>query len=157
MTDIISAGIALILIGWAVSEDVKAFRIPNRLIVTGCIAGVIILVIRGFAGEHIGTYIVGTLAGLSGMLVLYIIKAVGAGDVKLFTVLGLLLGKMLITQLMIISLIAGVITGIVELCIKKTSVVELGKDHVRVHGFHYAVAILMAYVVVFGYRIVVML
>ncbi len=156
MTDVISAGIALILIVWAVSEDVKAFRIPNRLIIAGYIAGVIMLVIRGFSGEHIGNYITGTLVGLSEMLIFYIIKAVGAGDVKLFAVLGLLLGKTLITQLLIVSLVTGGITGVVELCIKKTGRVEVGKSHVQMHGFHYAVAILMAYVVVFGYRFVVM-
>ena len=156
MTDVISAGIALILIVWAVSEDVKAFRIPNRLIIAGYIAGVIMLVIRGFSGEHIGNYITGTLVGLSEMLIFYIIKAVGAGDVKLFAVLGLLLGKTLITQLLIVSLVTGGITGVVELCIKKTGRVEVGNSHVQLHGFHYAVAILMAYVVVFGYRFVVM-
>ena len=156
MTDVISAGIALILIVWAVSEDVKAFRIPNRLIIAGYIAGVIMLVIRGFSGEYIGNYITGTLVGLSEMLIFYIIKAVGAGDVKLFAVLGLLLGKTLITQLLIVSLVTGGITGVVELCIKKTCRVELGISHVQMHGFHYAVAILMAYVVVFGYRFVVM-
>lgn len=156
MTDVISAGIALILIVWAVSEDVKAFRIPNRLIIAGYIAGVIMLVIRGFSGEYIGNYITGTLVGLSEMLIFYIIKAVGAGDVKLFAVLGLLLGKTLITQLLIVSLVTGGITGVIELCIKKTGRVELGMSHVQMHGFHYAVAILMAYVVVFGYRFVVM-
>lgn len=156
MTDVISAGIALILIVWAVSEDVKAFRIPNRLIIAGYIAGVIMLVIRGFSGEYIGNYITGTLVGLSEMLIFYIIKAVGAGDVKLFAVLGLLLGKTLITQLLIVSLVTGGITGVVELCIKKTGRVELGMSHVQMHGFHYAVAILMAFVVVFGYRFVVM-
>lgn len=156
MTDVISAGIALILIVWAVSEDVKAFRIPNRLIIAGYIAGVIMLVIRGFSGEHIGNYLTGTMVGLSEMLIFYIIKAVGAGDVKLFAVLGLLLGKTLITQLLIVSLVTGGITGVVELCIKKTGRVELGISHVQMHGFHYAVAILMAYVVVFGYRFVVM-
>lgn len=156
MTDVISAGIALILIVWAVSEDVKAFRIPNRLIIAGYIAGVIMIVIRGFSGEYIGNYITGTLVGLSEMLIFYIIKAVGAGDVKLFAVLGLLLGKTLITQLLIVSLVTGGITGVVELCIKKTGRVELGMSHVQMHGFHYAVAILMAYVVVFGYRFVVM-
>jgi hypothetical protein len=156
VTDVISAGIALILIVWAVSEDVKAFRIPNRLIIAGYISGVIMLVIRGFSGEYIGNYITGTLVGLSEMLIFYIIKAVGAGDVKLFAVLGLLLGKTLITQLLIVSLVTGGITGVVELCIKKTGRVEVGKSHVQMHGFHYAVAILMAYVVVFGYRFVVM-
>ena len=46
-----------------------------------------LLVIRGLAGDNIRDYILGTLAGLAGMMLLYIIRAVGAGDVKLFAVL----------------------------------------------------------------------
>lgn len=157
MTDIVSAVAALILIMWAVAEDVKAFRITNRLIVAGCIAGALMLAVRALNGEHIESYIAGIIAGFSGMLVLYIIKAVGAGDVKLIAVLGLLLGKVMIIQLMVISLITGVITGIVELCIKKTRVVGYGKAKVQMHGFHYAVAILIAYVVVFVNSVIQMI
>ena len=70
MTDIISAVIALVLIIWAVTEDVKGFRIPNYLIVTGMITGVIMLCIRYVTRQHIEDYLLGTLAGLSGMLIL---------------------------------------------------------------------------------------
>ena len=87
MTDIISAVIALVLIIRAVTEDVKGFRIPNYLIVTGMITGVIMLCIRCVTRQHIEDYLLGTLAGLSWMLILYAVRAVGAGDVKLFAVL----------------------------------------------------------------------
>lgn len=155
MTDIISAVIALVLIIRAVTEDVKGFRIPNYLIVTGMITGVIMLCIRCVTRQHIEDYLLGTLAGLSGMLILYAVRAVGAGDVKLFAVRGLLLGKVIITRLIAVSLISGAVIGIVELCIRKTRLVELGGYKVKVHGFHYAIATLAAYVVVLGYGIVV--
>ena len=119
MTDIISAVIALVLIIWAVTEDVKGFRIPNYLIVTGMITGVIMFCIRYVTRQHIEDYLLGTLAGLSGMLILYAVRAVGAGDVKLFAVLGLLLGKVIITRLIAVSLISGAVIGIVELCIRR--------------------------------------
>ena len=157
MTDVISAGIALILIVWAVSEDVKAFRIPNRLIIAGYIAGVIMLVIRGFSGEHIGNYITGTLVGLSEMTFLYIIRAVGAGDVKLLAVIGMLTGLEFVLQLMVVSLITGIFTGIVELFLKKTREVSMGSIGIKAHGFHYAVGVLTGYVVVLVYRCVVVL
>lgn len=103
----ISVVIALVFIIWSVREDVKAFRIPNYLIIAGLIVGTGLLVIRGLAGDNIRDYILGTLAGLAGMMLLYIIRAVGAGDVKLFAVLGLLTGLEFVVQLMVVSFITG--------------------------------------------------
>lgn len=157
MPYVISVVIALVFIIWSVREDVKAFRIPNHLIITGLIVGTGILVIRGLAGDDIRDYILGTLAGLAGMMLLYIIRAVGAGDVKLFAVIGMLTGLEFVVQLMVVSLIAGLLTGIVALCFKKTSLVRVGSTGIQGHGFHYAVAVLIGYVVVLGYRVVVVL
>ena len=81
MPDIISVIIALVLVIVAAVHDLREFRIPNRLIVAGIVVGVSVIVIRAFTGEYIGNYILGTLAGLAGMTFLYIIRAVGAGDV----------------------------------------------------------------------------
>ena len=142
---------------WSVREDVKAFRIPNYLIIAGLIVGTGLLVIRGLAGDNIRDYILGTLAGLAGMMLLYIIRAVGAGDVKLFAVLGLLTGLEFVVQLMVVSFITGLFIGVIELCFKRTSLVRVGSTGIEGHGFHYAVAVLIGYVVVLGYRVVVIL
>lgn len=116
-----------------------------------------LLVIRGLAGDNIRDYILGTLAGLAGMMLLYIIRAVGAGDVKLFAVLGLLTGLEFVVQLMVVSFITGLFIGVIELCFKRTSLVRVGSTGIEGHGFHYAVAVLIGYVVVLGYRVVVIL
>lgn len=155
MTDIVSEVIALILIIWAAFEDVKAFKIPNYLIVTGFANGGVILAVRYIMGKNIEDYILGFIAGLLGMMILYILKAVGAGDVKLLAVIGLLIGKTLVIKLTLVSLLAGAMIGIIELCVKKTRLMELGGYKLKVHGFHYAVAVAAAYIVVLGYRIVV--
>ena len=157
MPDIISVIIALVLVIVAAVHDLRAFRIPNRLIVTGIAMGMCIIVIRVIKGEHIGSYILGTLAGLAGMMLLYIIRAVGAGDVKLFAVIGLLTGIEFVLQLMLVSVITGFFTGIVELCLKKTREVSMGGSRIKTHGFHYAVGVLIGYVVVLIYRGVVFL
>ena len=143
MPDIISVIIALVLVIVAAVHDLREFRIPNRLIVAGIVVGVSVIVIRAFTGEYIGNYILGTLVGLAGMIFLYIIRAVGAGDVKLLAVIG--------------SLITGLFTGIVELFLKKTREVSMGSNGIKAHGFHYAVGVLAGYVVVLVYRCVVVL
>lgn len=153
MPDIISVIIALVLVIVAAVHDLREFRIPNRLIV----AGVSVIVIRAFTGEYIGNYILGTLAGLAGMTFLYIIRAVGAGDVKLLAVIGMLTGLEFVLQLMAVSLITGLFTGIVELFLKKTREVSMGSNGIKAHGFHYAVGVLAGYVVVLVYRCVVVL
>ena len=154
MPDIISVIIALVLVIVAAVHDLREFRIPNRLIVAGIVVGVSVIVIRAFTGEYIGNYILGTLAGLAGMTFLYIIRAVGAGDVKLLAVIGMLTGLEFVLQLMVVSLITGIFTGIVELFLKKTREVSMG---IKAHGFHYAVGVLTGYVVVLVYRCVVVL
>lgn len=153
MPDIISVIIALVLVIVAAVHDLREFRIPNRLIV----AGVSVIVIRAFTGEYIGNYILGTLVGLAGMIFLYIIRAVGAGDVKLLAVIGMLTGLDFVLQLMAVSLITGLFTGIVELFLKKTREVSMGSNGIKAHGFHYAVGVLAGYVVVLVYRCVVVL
>ena len=142
MPDIISVIIALVLVIVAAVHDLREFRIPNRLIVAGIVVGVSVIVIRAFTGEYIGNYILGTLAGLAGMTFLYIIRAVGAGDVKLLAVIGMLTGLEFVLQLMFL---------------KKTREVSMGSSGIKAHGFHYAVGVLTGYVVVLVYRCVVVL
>ena len=131
MPDIISVIIALVLVIVAAVHDLREFRIPNRLIVAGIVVGVSVIVIRAFTGEYIGNYILGTLAGLAGMTFLYIIRAVGAGDVKLLAVIGMLTGLEFVLQLMVVSLITGIFTGIVELFLKKTREVSMGSSGIN--------------------------
>ena len=128
MPDIISVIIALVLVIVAAVHDLREFRIPNRLIVAGIVAGVSVIVIRAFTGEYIGNYILGTLVGLAGMIFLYIIRAVGAGDVKLLAVIGMLTGLDFVLQLMAVSLITGLFTGIVELFLKKDQRGQYGEQ-----------------------------
>ena len=91
------------------------------------------------------------------MTFLYIIRAVGAGDVKLLAVIGMLTGLEFVLQLMVVSLITGIFTGFVELFLKKTREVSMGSSGIKAHGFHYAVGVLTGYVVVLVYRCVVVL
>ena len=141
----------------AETKEKKGFNAALYAVVAGIVVGVSVIVIRAFTGEYIGNYILGTLAGLAGMTFLYIIRAVGAGDVKLLAVIGMLTGLEFVLQLMGVSLITGFFTGIVELFLKKTREVSMGSSGIKAHGFHYAVGVLTGYVVVLVYRCVVVL
>jgi prepilin peptidase CpaA len=91
---------------WAVREDLLAHRIPNRL--TGtllCLGLVLQFAIGGWSA--LGQAALGALVGLAILLPLYVLRAMGAGDVKLLAALGALLGPHWALVAGIYTLIAG--------------------------------------------------
>ncbi|GGG04823.1 A24 family peptidase [Paenibacillus abyssi] len=104
-----SYGAALIVLGVAFWHDVKSMIIPNWLTASACAAAWIYSVFTGGV-EGVLKVLLGTAIGLLPMLFLYVLKGIGAGDVKLFAALGAWIGAELIFQLFIYSvLIAGMI------------------------------------------------
>ncbi len=76
---------------WAAREDLLTHRIPNRL--TGCLLCVGLALGLSLAGwRGLGDAILGTLVGFGILLPLYLLRATGAGDVKLLAASGSLLG-----------------------------------------------------------------
>lgn len=76
---------------WAVREDLLTRRIPNRL--TGPLLAVAVTLqcaVGGWRGIEAG--ILGALVGLAMLLPFYLLRGMGAGDVKLFAGLGAALG-----------------------------------------------------------------
>jgi prepilin peptidase CpaA len=76
---------------WAVREDLLAHRIPNLL--TGSVLGVGLVLQLALGGwGALGQATLGVLVGLAVLLPFYLLRAMGAGDVKLLAALGALLG-----------------------------------------------------------------
>ena len=91
---------------WAVREDLLEHRIPNRL--TGsllCFGLSLQLALGGWSA--LGEAALGAVVGLAVLLPLYLLRATGAGDVKLLAALGALLGPYWILVAGVYSLIAG--------------------------------------------------
>ena len=91
---------------WAVREDLLAHRIPNRL--TGsvlCLGLLLQFAIGGWSA--LGQAALGALVGLAILLPLYVLRAMGAGDVKLLAAIGALLGPHWALIAGIYTLIAG--------------------------------------------------
>ena len=77
----------------AIISDTQHRKIPNKTVVTGLVVGAILLGMVASSGiREIMPYIAGFLAGFVGFLPLYALRMMGAGDVKLFATMGLLLG-----------------------------------------------------------------
>lgn len=149
MIEKLSLIMAFIIIFVAVLQDIRAFRISNKLIIIGAVSGIVMQVIRIINNCRIEDYITGAGTGFLIMLGFYLLKAVGAGDVKLMCVLGLLIGRGMLINLLIMSGISGIIVGGIEMCVGKAASVRRG-GFTGLHGFHVAVAIMAGYVIVLG-------
>jgi prepilin peptidase CpaA len=96
----------LVLTLTAAIWDLRYRRIPNALILSGLIIGLCITVIN--QGTH-GLLI--SLAGFSlGFIMLlpgYLLRFTGAGDLKLFAVMGVFTGPVMLLQIFMASVLAG--------------------------------------------------
>ncbi len=105
---------ALLLI--AVWTDVKGHRIPNRLVLAGAALGILLNTFlpegRGFVSVLPGALgfwkaVAGLALGLAIPLPLYILRAMGAGDVKLMAMVGAFLGPLALCIAALLIFITG--------------------------------------------------
>lgn len=91
---------------WAVREDMLTHRIPNRL--TGallCTGLALQFAANGWQG--LASAVLGVLVGLAALLPFHLMRAMGAGDVKLLAAFGSLLGPSWTFAAAVYTLIAG--------------------------------------------------
>lgn len=103
--------VALVFVGMACYLDIRWSRIPNLLTIpTVFIGAALNTAVYGLPGLLSALY--GLAVGFILMLVLFMCKAVGAGDVKLFAALGSLTGMPFTVQSIMYSLVfAGIIAA----------------------------------------------
>lgn len=109
----ISAARLIILAGViaaSVCHDIRAKRIPNRVIIFGALAGLASSVLPGSIGlaQSLG----GLGMGLAMLMPLYALRAMGAGDVKLMAALGAIAGP---GHWFLIFLAAGILGAVAAL------------------------------------------
>lgn len=102
-----------VYIVYACVTDIRKSLIPNYLTVSACLAG---LVLHGILSGGAGLWqsFMGLLIGFGLMLPLYLARAVGAGDVKLFAGIGAIAGSSFAINSVIYSLLCA---GVIGLCI----------------------------------------
>src|SRR5437867_3546861 len=111
------AGLATLL-ALAVVSDLRSRRIPNELVLTGLLlalgqhAAMLLAGQAPLAGEHAWSPLAGALAGGAALLPLYLLRASGAGDVKLMATVGAFVGAAAALTAALYTLLAG---GVLEL------------------------------------------
>ncbi len=115
------AGVLALLLAGAVWHDVRSRRIPNKLVLAGMLAGLALhtLLPTGagfFSPDPGGLGLLGSLAGLGlgfGLLLpAWLLRAMGAGDVKLMAMVGAFLGAEGALAAVLLTMVAGGVMAI---------------------------------------------
>lgn len=127
-------GTALLVL--ALKSDIKSYKIKNRVtlsfIITGILTNSILYGDEGFKNSLLGIIIPIIL-----LLVLYALRMLGAGDIKLFSALGAVFGGEYIFEIMAYSFIAGGIIALVLIVVRKNA-----KERIA-HLFKYLKALIL--------------
>lgn len=128
----------------AVWSDIRTTKISNRLILVGLTAGLFFR-IWGSGWTGIFTYLVNISIPVILLYLLFLKRALGAGDIKLFSVIGGFLGTIQLVQIIGVSFLAG---GMLSL-LKIIQLILQKKWHCgNKHFIHFSIAILIAYLTV---------
>lgn len=101
----------LALLTIAAKFDITSRRIPNQLVLAGLIASFVLQInLNGFDGFK--AWGLGLLVGFGAFLPLYLLRAMGAGDVKLMAMVGAFIGPLLAIGTVITTLVVGGILAI---------------------------------------------
>jgi prepilin peptidase CpaA len=111
---ILITGILIILLLIAAWQDIRHYRIPNTLVLPGAIIG---LLFNTFLPQEMGglgilTSLAGLGVGLAVLLPLYLLRAMGAGDIKLMAMIGTFVGPASMLNVTLYILLAGGVLAI---------------------------------------------
>lgn len=112
MVEIMMTALLLLFLSGAVITDLRARLIPNALVLTGALTG---LLLAGLHPQGIGflSALGGLALGLAIFLPVYLLRAMGAGDVKLMAMSGAFLGYAAILEAALWVLLAGGVLALV--------------------------------------------
>lgn len=134
------------LLSCAVYTDMTQTRVSNRLIVFGLTTG---FVFRLWSEGLIGIFffVVNAFIPVIFLFLLFQVRALGAGDIKLFSVLGAFISTKQLLKLMVLAFLVGALLGICKIVYQFIFLrYELGK----LTQIHFSPAILIAYILVVG-------
>lgn len=100
----------IIVLLFATSEDLLAHRIPNVLVGIGLGVGILVHTsVRGWDGAIFS--LLGAFVGLAALLPFYLLRGMGAGDVKLMATVGSFLGPLGALHAAAVTLALGAVLG----------------------------------------------
>ena len=115
-SDVIALTIVVAGAGTAAAIDLRTRRVPNALTTSLAAAGVL-LAVTGLGRVGLGAAVGGALLGLALMLPGHLLGATGAGDVKLLSALGTVLGPATtLWAFLLATIVGGILALVVAAC-----------------------------------------
>lgn len=105
MTTLMTISLLAVVLGVACWHDVRIQRIPNGLVAAGTAVGVLLALLA--EGIGLASSASGFAVGLAALLPFYLLRVMGAGDVKLMATVGAVVGYPAVLGVVLATLIAG--------------------------------------------------
>lgn len=146
----IKFGITLLITLAALIQDLKKYKISNQLILAGMVAAMLFIFVEVCRGGDVKELFLGGIGVFVVLYGIYMIGGIGAGDVKLLTVIGFLVGKKVV-WIAATAFLAAAGLGAVGLLFqkleqRKVTVLEVYK--VNLHIMHFSIAIFIGELIV---------
>lgn len=127
----------------AVIMDIREWRISNRLITLGLFTGLILRIV-GEGSIGIIYFLVNISIPVILLFLLFQLRALGAGDIKLFSVVGGFVEREQLLEVIVISFLAAAFMGVGKMLYLKLSNIESTEKKTLIH---FSIAILIGYIV----------
>jgi Flp pilus assembly protein, protease CpaA len=158
--------VSLTLLSVAVVMDIQSFRISNRLIVSGFVSGLFLQVLEAGV-KGLGVFILNVSIPIILFYLLFLIRALGAGDIKLFSMIGGIWGFQLLIITIVLSFLVGAGISLCKLLYHRNLISRLWvfkgyicqvmltgrilkypkKSQEENHVIHFSIAILIGYAI----------
>lgn len=158
--------VSLTLLSVAVVMDIQSFRISNRLIISGFISGLFLQVLEAGV-KGLGVFILNVSIPIILFYLLFLIRVLGAGDIKLFSMIGGIWGFHLLIVTIVVSFLVGAGISLCKLLYHRNLISRLWvfkeyicqimlagrllkypkKSQEENHVIHFSIAILIGYAI----------
>lgn len=95
-------------------QDIFSYKVKNKTILLGLIMGSLFLILNKDLNSTLNS-IIGMMVPILILSPLFLFRMLGAGDIKLFSVIGLFLGAIAVTRIMLVSIVIGGILSFIKL------------------------------------------
>jgi prepilin peptidase CpaA len=111
--------ILICLVAQAAVTDLAMRKIPNVLILSGLLLGLILHLLAGQPWAPVTHWLAGTLAGFFLFLPLYLLRGMAAGDVKLMAMVGAFCGPAEVLRIAALSCVLGGVLALAMLLLNR--------------------------------------
>lgn len=128
----------------AVMEDFREMKISNRLIASGLVFGLAAR-IMGEGSAGVVHFLVNISIPVILLFLLFQMRVLGAGDIKIFSVVGGFLTVVQLLHVMVVAFFAAGMIGVAKLVYLKKTTGRFGNGRTLIH---FSTAVLIAYFIV---------